>query len=86
MVNTPTRGPVELSNHDFIAVWAQQHGASHEDWEINEELAAILDMNNYYFVAGLPVGANALKAIATTVLWVGEQFLSRVDQDNQQGT
>jgi hypothetical protein len=75
-IRTPSSGMVSVSKRDFIAIWAQQYGASHEDWEINEELAEALGSG--MFIGQMPIAAAALRGIANTVLWVGEKFLTQV--------
>jgi hypothetical protein len=46
-------GPVQLTNAQFVTVWAEQYGAAHEDWSITESFAASLG------------NAEQMKAIAT---------------------
>jgi hypothetical protein len=64
---------VELSKAGLIALWAQQYGASHEDWEINEELVAALDPT--IKIGNLPAAAHGLCIICKTVIVVAEEFL-----------
>jgi hypothetical protein len=75
----PPRGLVEVSHNDLVAMWAQQYGASHEDWEISEELAFIL--NSGVFIRDTPSGVVILRLISNTVLWVGNEFLERIDSE-----
>ena len=53
-VQTPSRGLVAISNNQFLATWAQQQGASHEDWEQNEEFVVARDL-------GLQIGGSQLR-------------------------
>jgi hypothetical protein len=72
-INTPTRGLVEISHMKFLGTWAQQQGASHEDWEIDEEFALVRSQG--LTVMGLQASSRLLKCIADSVLIVGEKFL-----------
>ena len=83
-IRTPSQGLVEISNRNLLAMWAQQYGASHEDWELDEEFATVLALSSQLEIGGLPAASAALRAISNTVLWVGEEFLRRVDSQEQQ--
>jgi len=79
-IRVPSRGLVSVTNKQLIAMWAQQYCASHEDREIDEELAHILSSG--VFIGGLPSAAAALRAIANTVLWLAKEFLARLELED----
>ena len=80
-IRLPSQELVQVTNKQFIAMWAQQYGASHEDWEISEELVAAF--NSSLIIGGLPASARALMTISNTVLSVGEKFLQTVSHQNK---
>ncbi|MFC1923615.1 hypothetical protein ACFLY4_10050 [Chloroflexota bacterium] len=77
VIRVPSRGLVSVTNKQMISMWAQQYGASHEDWEVDEEFAQVLSSN--IFIGGLPAAAAALQAVANTVLWLAKEFLTHLD-------
>jgi hypothetical protein len=79
-IRVPSSGLVSVTNKQLIGMWAQQYGASHEDREIEEEFAQVLSSG--VFIGGLPGAAAALKAIASTVLWLAKEFLVNLDRQN----
>jgi len=81
-IRTPTRGLVQVTNHELIGLWAQQHGASHEDWEIDEELASAFALSRQLSIGGYPAIVRQLRAISNTVIWVCDQFLQHIDAIN----
>lgn len=81
-IRTPTQGLVQVTNRELIGLWAQQHGASHEDWEINEELASVFTISGQLSIGGFPAAVASLRAISNAVLWVCDQFLQQIDETN----
>ena len=77
-IRLPSGELVELTRHDFIGLWAQQLGASHEDWELDERL--IVALNQELNINGLPVSNIALCGICRTVLRVAEHFLAEYQE------
>ncbi len=73
-VRVPSRGFVEITKKDLIAIWAQQHGAAHEDWDLQEEFAIV--RNSGLFIGGLPALAAELRVTTETVLHVADKFLA----------
>ena len=73
-IRTRSRGFVLLTKKELIGTWAAQHGAAHEDWELDEEFALALDSN--IFIGQLPAVAAELRVTTDTVLNVAERFLS----------
>ena len=78
-IRTPNQGLAEVTNRDLIGLWGQQHGASHEDWELNEELAAAFALSGTLSIGGLPAAAASLRAVSNTFLWVGDELIQRLD-------
>lgn len=76
-IRVPSGGLVSVTNKQMIGTWAQQYGASHEDWEIDEEFAQALSSGT--FIGGLPAAAAALRAVANTVLSLAKEFLNHLD-------
>jgi hypothetical protein len=68
---------LQLTNKELIAVWAQQHGAAHEDWEIDEVLSRL--RGSGVLLMGVPAATAVLRSITETVLWVAEQALQELD-------
>jgi hypothetical protein len=62
-----------LSKEKLIRAWAEQTGASHEDWAMDETLSSILSMG--VFIGGLPGAFAELSITARAVLGIAEQFL-----------
>lgn len=73
-VRVPSGGFVQLTKKEFIGVWAQQHGAAHEDWELNEELAVIRGSRIY--IGGRRPEAEELRLTTKAVIYVADKFLS----------
>ena len=78
-VRTEHRGFVMLTKKQLISVWAQQHGAAHEDWELDEEF--ILGRDSGLFLGGVPALALELKVTTKAVLYVANQFLALATSD-----
>jgi hypothetical protein len=53
---TPESDLEQLTNAEFIALWAQQHGAAHEDWSLDERFQASRD---FPVVIGDPFGGRS---------------------------
>lgn len=69
---------VSISVKQFIAMWSQQMGASHQDWQIDEELSAIRKQG--IFVGNLPVSGRALCAMGENILFATETFLKEYEK------
>jgi hypothetical protein len=78
-----SRGFVSLSGFELIAAWAQQSGAAHEDWSLDEELARLL--NAGVFIGGIHASAATLRAITNTVLAVADGVLSELFENEDDG-
>lgn len=76
-IRTPSRGLVELTNKQLIGVWSQQHGAAHEDWDLDEEFVLMRDCGVY--LGGQAAIAASLRVITNTVLHVADEFLNRAE-------
>lgn len=63
---------------ELVGAWAQQTGASHEDWGMDEGLRIALEVPVY--LAGMQAGAASLQAIAGNVLSVARQFLAALER------
>lgn len=72
-IRTPSRGYVELTKKQLIGIWAAQHGAAHEDWELQEEFALARD--SVIYIGGIPELAAELRVTTQTVLHFAETFL-----------
>ena len=73
-VQTPSKGFVMLTKKELISNWANQHGAAHEDWELEETLFSLLRAGIY--VGSLPMIAKELEVTTEAVLSVANQFLN----------
>ena len=63
-----------MTKKELIGVWAQQHGAAHEDWELDEEFIRARDSG--LSIGELPALAPELKVTTEAVLSVANQFLA----------
>lgn len=70
---------LQLSYGEFVSTWAQQYGASHEDWSLSEPFHISLAMNVQ--VGGIDVNARILLNIAHGVLQVADAYLSQLTDD-----
>jgi hypothetical protein len=77
-----SRGFVRLSGFELIAAWAQQSGAAHEGWSLDEELARLL--NAGVFIGGTHASAATLRAITRTVLAVADDVLGELFEDEDE--
>jgi hypothetical protein len=73
---TPTNPWVEVTNGEVIHIWAQQHGAAHEDWELDE--AFIVARDSGLFIGGRQELAAVLISITRTVIYVSERTLVQI--------
>ena len=73
VIRTNQQGLVKVTNKDLIAIWAQQEGAAHIDWEIAEELGAALSLG--INIGGIPATPRALMVISNTIIFVGNELL-----------
>ena len=80
-IPVPSGGMAEVSNSELIALWAEQRGASHEDWQLDERLDTIL--KGGFVVSGQLICAHALCSICRTVLYTAEQFLEQLAHSQQ---
>ena len=78
-IRTPSRGFVQLTKKELIGIWAAQHGAAHEDWELQEEFAVARDCGIY--IGGTPALAAELRVTTESVLYVAEKFLGMLTPD-----
>jgi hypothetical protein len=77
-IKLPSGELAELTKSDLIVLWAEQCGAAHEDWELDERLTTIFAGG--LFINGQPVYGYALCGICRTVLSVARRFLAEVDK------
>lgn len=73
-IRTPSHGFVRVSKHDLITMWAQELGASHEGWELDERLLTARDCG--MFLGGRPALVLELKVTTETILHVANQLLA----------
>jgi hypothetical protein len=67
---------VDRSYKQVIGLWAQQHGASHEDWTLSEEFMTARDSE--LFLGGQPALAAVLRCVTNTVLYAADEFFRRL--------
>ena len=67
---------IELNKIQLIRAWAEQTGASHEDWSMDPELKSALNAQVYIF--GLQATTYELRTTTNTVLSVGDQFINEL--------
>jgi hypothetical protein len=72
---------VDRSNKEIIGIWAQQHGAAHEDWELSEEFVAARGCG--VEIGGRSALAASLRVITNTVLYVATEFFRKVPSASQ---
>ena len=63
-----------MNKLELVRALAEQHGAAHEDWALDEKLAAIIRSGIY--IGGLPAAAVELRTTVDAVLYVANSFLS----------
>lgn len=68
---------LQLNKLELIQIWAQQHGAAHEDWELDE--AFILARDSGLFIGGRPALTAELKLTTLAVLEVARRFLAGLE-------
>lgn len=73
-VRVPSGELVEITKSQYIAMWAQQTGASHEDWEVDEGLHTALHGGRLN-INTLPISEYALCRICETILSYARDFL-----------
>jgi hypothetical protein len=66
--------PIEMTTREFVLVWAQQHGGSHEDWSLDERFHASRDTN--VRVIGVRPNDLILMNIAGVILSRAEALLA----------
>lgn len=71
-IRTPSKGFVELTKKELISIWAAQHGAAHEDWDLDEKFAVARDSG--LFIGGIPALAAELRVTTNTVLDAADKF------------
>ena len=69
-----------ISKHALIGWLSQQFGAAHQDWEINEEIYTVIKSEIY--IGGLPLIALELKQTAKTILYVCDEFIKKINENN----
>ena len=67
---------VMLSKADLIRGWAEQTGASHEDWKMDPGLRGALEAPVH--IMGLPATTQELRITTNAVLRVAHQFLDEL--------
>lgn len=72
----PSGDFVMLSKIQLIRGWAEQTGASHEDWAIDPALRAALDAPVY--IMGLQATMQELRITTNTVFNVADQFIDEL--------
>ncbi len=72
MQHTPSGERAIFTRSKFIASWAQQFGASHEDWEHTEDFAVA--RNPGVTVGDQPLPVHYLRGFCRTVIAVGARF------------
>lgn len=73
-IRLPSGNLAELSRRDLISLWAQQYGAAHEDWKLDERLVAALTQGLH--IGDQQIARRAICSICRTVLRVSRHFLS----------
>ena len=63
-----------LTKREFILTWAEQLGAAHEDWEMDEVMYLIL--NTPIFIGSLPAAAMELNIDASAILGLANEVIS----------
>jgi len=76
VVRVPSGELVELTYTQFVALWAQQSGSSHEDWSQNEELVTIL--NSGLYIGDLSIASKSLCTICKNIIYFAENFLDTI--------
>jgi hypothetical protein len=66
--------PIEMTTREFVLVWAQQHGGSHEDWSLDERFQASRDTK--VRVMGVRPNDLILMNIAGVILSRAEALLA----------
>lgn len=69
---------IKINNIEFIALWAQQSGAAHEDWEHDVRLATAF--NSQIIIGGLPSHMLQLISIAKNILMATNAFLDHIEK------
>ena len=64
---------VMLNKNQFVRAWAEQMGASHEDWRMDHALSAILSSPIY--IGGVHDALRELKDTTETVLHIAHRFI-----------
>ncbi|MEO7559134.1 MAG: hypothetical protein ABIT23_02620 [Nitrosospira sp.] len=64
---------VMLNKNQFVRAWAEQTGASHEDWRMDHALSAILSSPIY--IGGVHGALRELKDTTETVLHIAHRFI-----------
>jgi len=77
-VRIPSGDFVMLTKVELIRAWAQQTGASHEDWTMEPELKSALDFPLQ--IMGLQATAAELRVTTETVIHVGDQFIDELQK------
>ena len=65
-----------MNKEQLVRAWAQQTGASHEDWGMDESLSTILDSQIY--IGGVQGALTELQTTTETVLHVASEFLMQL--------
>jgi hypothetical protein len=68
---------VILTKEQFVRAWAEQTGAPHEDWTMDEPLSTILSDGIY--IGGLHESLAELQTTVDTVIDVAERFFQQYE-------
>ena len=72
-IRIPSGEFIMLNKTQFIRAWAEQTGANHEDWSMDESLSTILNSN--VFIGGVHGALVELKTTVDAVFSVANRFL-----------
>lgn len=72
-MRAPSGAWVELTKKEIIGIWAQQHGAAHEDWELDQTFKLARDSG--LFIGGRPALAAELRTTTEAVISVADRFI-----------
>lgn len=72
-IRAPSGAWVELIKKEIIGIWAQQHGAAHEDWELDQAFKLARDSG--LFLGGRPALAAELRTTTEAVISAADRFI-----------
>ena len=68
---------IMLNKIDFVRVWAEQTGSSHEDWSMDNTLSAIL--SSQVQIGGVQGALAELRSTTDTVLHIANTFIQELE-------